>query len=94
MDEVRDVKLRDRTEEVELDSFLPGSVVEIEGVNILKLRRRHSERRTFEQDPGAKEYYSKRDKSDQFPKARKTHSTLEEARGKEVVVTWPRVWPR
>ena len=35
--------------------FCPGSVVEIEGANILNLRRRHLERRTFEQDPGAKE---------------------------------------
>ena len=34
MDEVRDVNLRDRTEEVEFDSFLPGSVVEIEGAHI------------------------------------------------------------
>ena len=75
MDEVRDVNLRDRTEEVEFDSFLPGSVVEIEGAHISNLRRRHPERRMFEQDPGAKKSYSKRDKSDKFPKARKTHST-------------------
>lgn len=94
MDEVRDVNLRDRTEEVEFDSFLPGSVVEIEGANILNLRRRHLERRTFEQDPGAKEKYRKRDKSDKFPKGTQNTLNLEEARRKEPFVTWLRVWPR
>ena len=74
IDEVRDGNLRDRTEEVEFDSFLPGSVVEIEGANILNLRRRHAERRTFEQDPGAREWYIIRDRSDRISKARKTHS--------------------
>ena len=39
--------LRDRTEEVEFDSLLPGSVVEFERANIMNLRRRHPERRTF-----------------------------------------------
>ena len=55
MDDARDMCLEEEGEDVKLDSFSPGNAVEIEGANILNLRRRHAERRTFEQDPGSKE---------------------------------------
>ena len=44
----------ERREDVEPNPFAHGSVVEIEGSYILNLRRRHAERRTFEQDPAGK----------------------------------------
>ena len=53
-DGARDMYSEERREDVELNPFAHGSVVEIEGSYILNLRRRHAERRTFEQDPAGK----------------------------------------